>query len=87
MSRRVLRTELCDMLGIEYPILSAGMGPSLIGETTGAPVELVVAVSEETGTISLAVEGQLLRPLDETTLRNALAEHIFQLRPAEEMTE
>jgi len=48
---------------------------------------LVVAVSEETGTISLAVEGQLLRPLDETTLRNALAEHIFQLRPAEEMTE
>ena len=32
------------MLGIEYPILSAGMGPSLVGEKTGAPVELVVAV-------------------------------------------
>jgi diadenylate cyclase len=40
---------------------------------------LVVVVSEETGTISLAVEEQLLRPLDETTLRNALAEHIFEL--------
>jgi NAD(P)H-dependent flavin oxidoreductase YrpB (nitropropane dioxygenase family) len=37
------------MLGIEYPILSAGMGPSLIGEKTGAPVELVVAVSEAGG--------------------------------------
>jgi diadenylate cyclase len=40
---------------------------------------LVIVVSEETGTISLAVEEQLLRPLDETTLRNALAEHIFEL--------
>lgn len=40
---------------------------------------LVIAVSEETGTISLAVDEQLLRPLDETTLRNALAEHAFEL--------
>jgi len=49
MGKRVLRTELCDLLGIEYPILSAGMGPTLIGEETGAPVELVVAVSEAGG--------------------------------------
>ncbi len=49
MAKRMLRTPLCDMLGIEYPILSAGMGPSLIGEKTGAPVELVVAVSEAGG--------------------------------------
>ncbi len=49
MARRILRTPLCEMLGIEYPILSAGMGPSLIGEKTGAPVELVVAVSEAGG--------------------------------------
>ena len=47
--KKVLRTRLCDMLGIDYPILSAGMGPSLIGERTGAPVELVVAVSEAGG--------------------------------------
>lgn len=49
MTRRTLRTPLCDLLGIDYPILSAGMGPSLIGEKTGAPVELVVAVSEAGG--------------------------------------
>ncbi len=49
MSKRTLKTKLCDMLGIEYPILSAGMGPTLIGETTGATVELVVAVSEAGG--------------------------------------
>ena len=49
MSKRVLRTKLCDMLGIEYPILCAGMGPVLIGERAGSPVELVVAVSEAGG--------------------------------------
>jgi nitronate monooxygenase len=49
MGKRVLRTKLCEMLGIEYPILSAGMGPTLIGESAGAPVELVVAVSEAGG--------------------------------------
>ena len=47
---------------------------------------LVVVVSEETGTISLAVEGQLLRPLDESTLRNALAEHVFQMHAYEEVS-
>jgi nitronate monooxygenase len=49
MSKRVLRTKLCDMLGIEYPILCAGMGPVLIGERAGSPVELVVAVSAAGG--------------------------------------
>jgi NAD(P)H-dependent flavin oxidoreductase YrpB (nitropropane dioxygenase family) len=49
MSRPVLKTRLCDLLGIEYPILSAGMGPTLIGENAGAPKELVVAVSEAGG--------------------------------------
>jgi NAD(P)H-dependent flavin oxidoreductase YrpB (nitropropane dioxygenase family) len=49
MGKRILRTKLCDMLGIEYPIISAGMGPTMIGETTGAPVDLVVAVSEAGG--------------------------------------
>jgi nitronate monooxygenase len=49
MGKRTLRTKLCDMLGIEYPILCAGMGPSLVGEKTGTPVELVVAVSEAGG--------------------------------------
>lgn len=49
MGKRVLKTVLCDILGIEYPILSAGMGPTLIGEPNGAPVPLVVAVSEAGG--------------------------------------
>lgn len=37
---------------------------------------LIIVVSEETGTISMAVKGQLLRPLDENTLRDSLAEHL-----------
>ena len=57
MGRPVLHTELCDMLEIEYPILSAGMGPSLVGERTGAPVELVVAVSEAGGLGVLGASG------------------------------
>ncbi len=40
---------------------------------------LIIVVSEETGTISMAVEEQLLRPLEENTLRNSLAEHLVQL--------
>jgi len=57
MGKPVLRTKLCDILGIEYPVLSAGMGPSLIGEKTGAPVELVVAVSEAGGLGVLGASG------------------------------
>jgi len=57
MGKRVLRTKLCDNLGIEYPVVSAGMGPSMIGEKTGAPVELVVAVSEAGGLGVLGAAG------------------------------
>lgn len=35
MGKKILRTKLCDMLGIEYLILSAGMGATLIGENIG----------------------------------------------------
>ena len=65
MARRVLRTKLCDLLGIEYPILSAGMGPTLIGERTGAPVELVVAVSEAGGLGVLGGSGYTVDELRE----------------------
>ena len=57
MGKRILRTKLCDILNIEYPILSAGMGPSLVGEQTGSPVELVVAVSEAGGLGVLGASG------------------------------
>ncbi len=49
MSRPTLRTELCDRVGVEYPIISAGMGP-VAG--TGDPVataDLVAAVSNAGG--------------------------------------
>lgn len=45
MSRFTLKTALCEMLGIEYPILLAGMGSR--GKAT--PAELVAAVSEAGG--------------------------------------
>ncbi|MBW1989107.1 MAG: nitronate monooxygenase [Deltaproteobacteria bacterium] len=69
MGRPVLRTRLCDELGIEYPILSAGMGPNLISEPVGAPVDLVVAVSEAGGLGVLGGSGYSLREL-----RDAIAE-------------
>jgi nitronate monooxygenase len=49
MSRPTLRTEFCDRVGIEYPVVLAGMGP-VAG--TGDPVataELVAAVSNAGG--------------------------------------
>ena len=69
MGNRTLKTKLCDMLGIEYPILSAGMGPTLIGENTGAPVELVIAVSEAGGLGVLGGSGFTVEEL-----RNAIRE-------------
>lgn len=42
MAQHILRTKLCDLLGIEYPILLAGMGGV-------ARAELVAAVSEAGG--------------------------------------
>jgi NAD(P)H-dependent flavin oxidoreductase YrpB (nitropropane dioxygenase family) len=65
MSKKILRTKLCDILGIEYPIIAAGMGPTMIGETTGAPVELVVAVSEAGGMGVLGGSGFTIERLRE----------------------
>jgi len=69
LSRPTLRTKLCDMMGIEYPIVSAGMGPSMIGESTGATPDLVVAVSEAGG---LGVLGAAGFTVDE--MRDAIRE-------------
>jgi nitronate monooxygenase len=47
MGRPVLRTPLCERLGIEYPIILAGMGAGHQGGAAGP--ELVAAVSEAGG--------------------------------------
>ncbi len=60
MSRLVLHTKLCDLLGIEYPIILAGMGRV-------AGVELTAAVSNAGG---LGVLGASLMTLDE--MRDAI---------------
>ncbi|MCX5851114.1 MAG: nitronate monooxygenase [Deltaproteobacteria bacterium] len=65
MAGKILRTKLCDMLGIEYPIVCAGMGPTLMGENTGSPVELAVAVSEAGGLGVLGGSGFTVDELQE----------------------
>jgi len=50
MAREVLHTDLCDLLGIEYPIILAGMGaPQGDPLLTCTPAELVAAVSNAGG--------------------------------------
>jgi len=66
--RKVLRTKLCDMLGIEYPILLAGMG-GLAGMGACSKPKLVAAVSNAGG---LGVLGATLLPLDQ--LRDEIRE-------------
>ncbi len=50
MARPVLRTQLCELLGIEYPVMSAGMGP-VAGGIMGpvATAALAAAVSNAGG--------------------------------------
>jgi len=50
VARYQLRTKICDILGIEYPIIQAGMGPTAGGgRGAAATAELVAAVSEAGG--------------------------------------
>jgi len=49
MARPVLRTPLCDLLGVEYPVISAGMGPVGGGAAPAATADLVAAVSNAGG--------------------------------------
>ena len=44
-----LRTPLCDLLGIEYPIVLAGMASSPQQSLAATPTELVAAVSNAGG--------------------------------------
>lgn len=50
MANATLRTPLCDMLDIDYPVMLAGMGPTVGGDRHGvAGPELVAAVSNAGG--------------------------------------
>lgn len=49
MPKPALRTAICDMLGIEYPIMLAGMGPTVGGVGSAATAPLVAAVSNAGG--------------------------------------
>jgi nitronate monooxygenase len=66
MSHSSLHTELCDLLGIDYPVLQAGMGRSKGLITTP---ELVAAVSEAGGLGCIGGEG-----LDPEELRATIRE-------------
>ena len=58
MSKPVLHTVLGDMLNIEYPVLLAGMGPTVGGGVGGvAGAELVAAVSNAGGLGVLGAAG------------------------------
>jgi NAD(P)H-dependent flavin oxidoreductase YrpB (nitropropane dioxygenase family) len=61
MSRPTLRTELCDRIGIEYPLVLAGMGPVAGGGEPVATAELAAAVSNAGG---LGVIGGVAFPPD-----------------------
>ena len=58
MGKRKLHTRICDMLGIEYPILQAGMGGF-------ADPPLVIAVSEAGGVGTLGAATYTAKGLDE----------------------
>ena len=58
MTKPVLHTILCDMLDIEYPVLLAGMGPTVGGGQAGvAGPELAAAVSNAGGLGVLGAAG------------------------------
>lgn len=70
MGRPVLRTSLCDLLGIEYPVLQAGMGPTVGDGPEGvAGPALVAAVSNAGGLGVLGGTG-----LDPERLESEIAE-------------
>ena len=62
MSRGVLRTRVCEMLGVEVPVLCAGMGSYFFNLKAVTGARLAAAVSEAGG---LGVIGAAMMSLDE----------------------
>ena len=58
MTRPILSTVLCEMLNIEYPVVLAGMGPTVGGGQGGvAGADLVAAISNAGGLGVLGAAG------------------------------
>ncbi|MEJ2068570.1 MAG: nitronate monooxygenase, partial [Deltaproteobacteria bacterium] len=69
MSRKVLKTKVCEMIGMEYPVFCAGMGSIFFGMKTVTGAKLAAAVSEAGG---CGVIGAAMMTLDE--LRQSIKE-------------
>lgn len=69
MPRKVLKTKICEMIGMEYPVFCAGMGSIFFGMKTVTGSKLAAAVSEAGG---VGVIGAAMMTLDE--MRQAIKE-------------
>ncbi|MBN1573465.1 MAG: nitronate monooxygenase [Deltaproteobacteria bacterium] len=69
MTKSVLKTKICDMIGMEYPVFCAGMGSIYFGMKSVTGSKLAAAVSEAGG---IGVIGAAMMTLDE--MRQAIRE-------------
>jgi NAD(P)H-dependent flavin oxidoreductase YrpB (nitropropane dioxygenase family) len=69
MAKSVLKTKVCDMIGMEYPVFCAGMGSIYFGMKSVTGSKLAAAVSEAGG---VGVIGAAMMTLDE--MRRAIRE-------------
>ncbi len=79
----VIRGDRIVAAGVQFPLAEEGTVPSGLGSRHRAAIGLsaetdaiVVVVSEETGTVSLAVEGRLERPVPVANLADRLMHHL-----------
>jgi diadenylate cyclase len=79
----VIRGDRVVAAGVQFPLAEDGTVPAGLGSRHRAAIGLsaesdaiVVVVSEETGTVSLAVEGRLERPVPQANLADRLRHHL-----------
>jgi diadenylate cyclase len=87
----VIRGDRIVAAGVQFPLAEEGTVPTGLGSRHRAAIGLsaetdavVVVVSEETGTVSLAVEGRLERPIPPANLAVRLRHHLGAATPADE---
>ncbi len=79
----VVRGDRIVAAGVQFPLAEEGTVPAGLGSRHRAAIGLsaesdaiVVVVSEETGTVSLAVEGRLERPIPTANLVGRILHHL-----------